>query len=440
MKNIRRLFTKLRTKMSRKTTIFVSSVALLVALVSGIAYAGYGPNRPVFDWNNTADRVGSLNGPVLNSFINTPVYGDERAFVDGKDSSVTQPGGFQDQIPVQAGNEYLIRMYVHNNANQTTNDAAHNYIGVAKDTKVRFKILPGMANGNEITGYISADNAIDRNGNPLRQVYDTVNLKNDKSAFELQYVKGSAKIENQAHPSGLALSDDIVSDNGVQIGFNQMDGNLPGCFEFSAYVTIRVKVVQPVLSVQKQVRRPGETTWHDSLEVKPGETVQWLVKVLNTGPTVQHNMVANDLLPPHLTYVDGSAKWYSASQNGVPYNFSQFVINNGKGGYDFGDYAANGGGFLVRFDTAVNGDFNECSIAIRNIANARSDEINQDQQTHADLRITKQNCQPTPTPTPTPTPSPTPLPNTGAGDIIGIFTATSATSAAAYHIVRRRKR
>ncbi len=49
---------------------------------------------------------------------------------------------------------------------------------------------------------------------------------------------------------------------------------------------------------------------------------------------------------------------------------------------------------------------------------------------------------PTPTPTPTPTPV-TPakvLPNTGAGDVLGIFTGASSLGAVGHYVVSRRKR
>ena len=50
---------------------------------------------------------------------------------------------------------------------------------------------------------------------------------------------------------------------------------------------------------------------------------------------------------------------------------------------------------------------------------------------------------PAPTPTPTPTPTPAPaktLPNTGAGDVLGIFTGASSLGAVGHYVVNRRKR
>ena len=47
--------------------------------------------------------------------------------------------------------------------------------------------------------------------------------------------------------TGKPLSDDIVlkagSEDGTLIGFDSLDGNVPGCYAYSSYVTIRVKAV-----------------------------------------------------------------------------------------------------------------------------------------------------------------------------------------------------
>jgi uncharacterized repeat protein (TIGR01451 family) len=374
-----------------KKAKFISALVVTTALTGAVALAGWGPSRPVYDWNNPAERSGSMNGPVFNSFINTPVYGDERSFVDAKDSSITTAGGFKDQVPVEVGKEYLVRVYVHNNAHESTNASG---VGVAKNTKVRVKLLPGMANGHGITGFISADNDVDKNGTPVTgELWDTVDLRNEQTAFAVEYVSGSAQIVNGNFPQGKQLSDEIVN-GGVLIGDDVMDGNLNGCFEYQAYVNIRVKIVAPKLTINKTVRKAGETAWKDVVDAKPGETVQWLVEVKNTGNAVQNNVVAYDLLPPHLEYVPNTAKWYSAHENGTAYDFDQFEISDGDGGYVFGNYAANGGSFLARFDTKVKGDFEPCTISIRNLAFTRSEQNPKDIQDHADVRITREDCKP----------------------------------------------
>ncbi len=457
MKNI---FTKIMS--TRKTKLFTLTLSAAFVLTGATVFAGFGPERPTYDWNNAAERGGSFVGPVFNSFVNTPTYGDERNF--GRVAEVVNgqspvQADFREEVNAQGGKEYWVRTFVHNDANQNTNcfeeqkdaDGRCTQVdpsapGVAKNTRVRIAIAGGVANGVDVVSYISADNAVNKNGQPLRTVYDSSTLVNDDQRFSVAYVPGSAILYNSAHQNGLTLpnGDSIVSASGVPVGYDQMNGNLPGCFEFSAYVYVKVKVSAPKLEITKQVRKVGETEWKESVDAKPGESVQWLVKVINTGSTVQNNVSASDLLPPHIEYIDGTAKWYSASQNGVALDFDQFEISDGDGGYGFGNYAANGGGFLVRFDTKVKDDFKECSVAIRNVAYTKSDESPEEQEDYADVKITKENCQPTTPPVTPPTPqappvTPTTLPVTGAGSVFGIFTATTAAGAMAHRAFQSRR-
>jgi hypothetical protein len=79
---LRNIIKKLRPT-SVKTKVLAGLVATGIVLTSALTFAGFSPaNRPTFDWNNPDQRKGSLNGPVFNSFVNTPYYGDERAFFD----------------------------------------------------------------------------------------------------------------------------------------------------------------------------------------------------------------------------------------------------------------------------------------------------------------------------------------------------------------------
>lgn len=440
---------------TKKAKIFTATILATVAVTTGVVFA-YGPERPVFDWNNLNDRDGSLIGPVFNSFINTPSYGDERNF--GRIAPVTAgqspvQANFSEENTAEAGKEYWVRTFVHNNSNQSMNclpEHKPNGVctqidldapGIAKNTRVRIAIAEGSANGVGIMSYISADNAINRIGQPMRTVWDSSDLVNNNQKFSVSYVPGSAVIYNPAHQGGMAIpnGDSIVSANGVPIGFDQMNGNLPGCFEFSAYVYVKVKVDVPQLEIKKQVRKAGETEWKEVVDAKPGETVQWLVTVTNTGSVRQTNVVASDLSPLHVNFVSGSAKWYnSQQQNGIAYDYNQFIIDNGNGGIIFGNYAPNGGVFLVRFDSVVKDDFQGCNVTIRNKANTKSDQQTTELSDTADVRITKENCQPVVPPQP-PTPPPTVIPNTGAGSVLGIFAGTSILGAAVHRLFTVRR-
>jgi uncharacterized repeat protein (TIGR01451 family) len=434
-----KLFHKLKLT---KAKLLSLAIGLAVIASGSVAIAGFGPNRPVFDWNVPAERTGSTIGPVFNSFINTPVYGDERKFTDAKDSTVAGPSAYADQVNAEVGKEYTVRIYVHNNAHESTNASG---LGVAKNTKVRVNVPNDLSNNQAITGYISADNDVDKNGNPVNgELFDTVDLKNASKKFVLDYVEGSAKLVNVGNTGGgTVLSDEIIR-GGVKIDDdNSRDGNLQGCFQFQSFVTIKVKVVEPKLKVEKQVRKAGQQVWQESVDTVPGDTVQWLIRVTNPGEVVQRKVVSSDLLPPHLEYVDGTALWHHSQKQNIAYNFDQLEISDGDGGYIFGDYAANGGGFLIRFDTKVLGNFKDCSIRIRNIANAKSELSPDEIQDVADVTITRQDCdeeppvEPPEEPEPPVIPPTTPpeLPNTGAGDVAGIFLATTIAGTIAHRLV-----
>jgi uncharacterized repeat protein (TIGR01451 family) len=242
---------------------------------------------------------------------------------------------------------------------------------------------------------VTSDNGINKDGAAMREVFDTATLRNDQQAFSISYMYQQAFIYNKLHPTGFQFtSEQINGDQGQPLGDDVMDGNLPGCFDASAYVYIKIRVDVPQLVVEKKVRKPGGTEWLESVDAKPGETVQWMVNVRNRGTTTQTNVISNDVVPPHLTYVNNTAKWYTVDfPNGNNYDFDQYEVNDGDGGYNFGNYGA-GSNVVIRFDTTVNNDFSECQITLRNVARARSDQFPTDMEDSADVRITKENCQP----------------------------------------------
>jgi uncharacterized repeat protein (TIGR01451 family) len=386
-----KLFNKLKNIRKRYIVAVVTAVAIAVP---AIALAGFGPNRPTFDWNNPADRVGSVNGPVFNSFINTPTYGDERAFVDAKDSANTNTGGFADTVNVQPGSEYTVRAYVHNNANQDLNASGKS---VAHNVHVGFNVLPGVANGNEVTGTISADPSNIAPGFPST-VYDTVKLKNDSQAFSLQYVTGSARIENNAHPfPGIALPDSITSAQGAEVGYDQMNGEWPGCFQYTAIVTIKVKVIAPGLQLSKGVSNavaPSKAETVKNLDVNPGDTITWRLDYKNNGTDVAHNITVRDMIPKGLTLVPNSITWLDANHlNGE----TEPDTSLGSGGANVGNYAPQGNG-VIRYRTTVNSDDREKELCvINNVAFAHAENV---PDVSDNASVTIKNCNTPQPPTP----------------------------------------
>ncbi len=382
--------------MKKQLKFIVLGAVLGLSIVAAPSIkAGFFPVRPTFDYNKYSGnndcndtsniardggRCGSLDGPVFNSFVNTPSYGDERSFTDGRrtDQSV---GSNVDTVRnvTEGSKQVVIRMYVHNNANQNTNASGK---GVATNARVKVELPTNADNALRAVGSISASNA--------STVYDTVDMTADRN-FKVNYVPGSAKLlrNNVAYP----LSNDIVTGAGALIGDDsQMDGNFKGCFDYAALVELTVNIVPEAssdLQVVKTVRKDGDTTWAKEVNAKPGDKVQWQIGTKNIGLDPLNNVAVRDVLPPHIKLVNGSVKM--KDQYGVHDQNDGPVFSNG--GIALGTYGSGGATYII-FTTTVEGDFAECSTRVRNVALARSTQTPEERD-DADVVITKENCNPT---------------------------------------------
>ncbi|HET7673399.1 MAG TPA: hypothetical protein VFK11_02730 [Candidatus Saccharimonadales bacterium] len=222
---------KLKAKLALAGAI--SAIALVV--MPAVALAGYAPsNRPTFQCITPTNCPGA-EYVVFNSFTNAPNYGDERAFLDAKSASITGPGGYQDKISgVKDGAKYIVRAYVHNNANP-------NAIGESAATAINTKlqvILPTGENSHHVAGAnLSADNASPRN------VSDTVDFSGS-TPFTVQFDK-SAPVQVTYRPNGQGgyvtrtLPGASFSNNYTM---NADLGNFKGCFNYASLVTMTVVV------------------------------------------------------------------------------------------------------------------------------------------------------------------------------------------------------
>lgn len=213
--------------------------------LASVAQAEYYPPRPVYDYNkydpsgsdcrdlndpaSDHGRCGPTDGPVFNSFINTPSYGDERAFVDGRRSDQTAAGSYENVLQdVLDGSKLVVmRVYVNNDANEHFGHKT-----AAQGTRVRVALPAGAGSALRARAYVSADNA------SPHLVEDTVDLT-DGSEFIVEYVPGSAKIysgDDQA-----TLSDDIVT-RGALITNVGVEGLFAAGFDKDAVVQLQVKV------------------------------------------------------------------------------------------------------------------------------------------------------------------------------------------------------
>ncbi len=365
---------------SKQSTLLAILLTLLILAVPVIAKAAWGPDRPIFDYNNAKDRIGSTTGPVFDSFINTPSYGDERNFVR---VSTDNGAHWVEKVNVQPGQEVMVRAYVHNNANEDMNGTNFTGKSVAKNTKVRFYVPTGQANGFDIGGYISADNA-----KPGR-VYDTATINSSSQPVGLMYEPGTAKLYNNGpFKHGTKVSDGVVaaSGSGALIGYNALNGVFPGCFDFEAVVIIKIKVVAPKLQFTKQVTTPGSTNWQKTITAKTGDTVSWLLNYKNVGSANMNNITLRDAMPANATLVHGSITWFDINNpKGTPQ--PDTVLSSG--GINVGNYAPSGGGY-IRFRTTINQNPKECSV--NNVAFAKATNV---PEISDNASVTIADCHPT---------------------------------------------
>lgn len=265
---------------------------LLATLVIPAALFAWGPNRPTFTIEKPATYV------TFNSITNNPNYGDERNFVLTK--KVSEPSStWRDSVDeVENGEEYYVRTYVHNNAAANLNLVAENVKASA--------VIPGtVGKQTVIQGKISSSNA-----NP-GTIWDEAYFKNSKYDFAMNYVPGSATYLTNAGKFSLP---DSITTNGATLGYDKLDGKIPGCFQYSGIVMYKVKAIvnvpkTPNFSISKTVN--GQ----ENIQVQKDEQFNYEITVKNTGDTDLSNIIVKDKQPTDVKFI--SADKGTISSEGV---------------------------------------------------------------------------------------------------------------------------
>lgn len=353
---------------SKRRVAFASLVAIAGMALVPVVHAAvqFGPDRPTFTWSNPADHI------TFNSITNNPdsSVGDERTFVSARDAASSDKLTYSKSLTVKDNEEVIVRAFYHN-------DAASNLNLVATNTKVKVLLPTGSSTAPQVAAYISADNATPS------MVWSTMDFSAGGQPFTMEYEPGTAQLWNQKQV-GTKLNDSVAS-TGALIGFDQIDGKIPGCSEFSGVITIKARVhvtppaVQPVFSCDLlHVTSQGDRAFKYSVDAtaKSGATI--------TGYTFD--------------FGDG--------------NSVNTTVNNTTHTY------------------AKDGTYTSTATVKFNVG---------DSQKTASCSQTVTVTTPTTPTTPAPTKAST-LPNTGAGDVLGIFTGASSLGAVGHYVVSRRKR
>ncbi len=327
---------------------FASLSIVAAAVLVPAALFAWGPDRPTFTMENPASYV------TFNSITNNQQRGDERNFVSIKDATAAN-STYSDEVALQAGKQYEVTVFYHNNAASNLNDAEDQFKGVAKDSFMRVQMPATVAAGEKarITGFVGASNA-----NPA-QVWDEA-YGTAAQSYALRYVPGSATIHSNGAVNGKTLPDSLYT-TGTPLGYEALDGKLPGCNEFAGYVTFKIHVDQPNFEVQKQVSKAGENKYSEEVTALPNEEVEYKIQYKNTGSTQQNDVVIKDTLPAGVEYVAGSTQLSNSTTN------SQWKPVSDDGvtarGINIGSYAPNGNAY-VKFKAKVvsNDKLEKCGV------------------------------------------------------------------------------
>lgn len=393
--------TSLKKKLA---SVLMTVAAVLVPLT---AMAAPGPaGRPTMTYGPNFQGTDHVQ---FNSIVNSPAYGDERAFFTGHDTNTT---GWIDPITnMQDGHTYKLRIYVHNNAKSGL--AA----GFAENVKVAVK-LPAQTNKEEAVATISTTSA---NATP-KAVTDTLGFKSTKN-LNVSYVPGSAYIKTN-RLDNVKISDDIVK-GGATVGSEALNGIWKGCFDQSGYVYLIVKVTAPVvpqekpaLTIAKTVAKGDTVGTTNTATVAPGDKVTYGITVTNTSKADATNVIVRDAMPAGVTVNSATLALNGAAAQNLA-NYQQLFT---KDGINIGTVKAGKTAVIVVHAT-VNADATgaECSINLLNTAYTSATGISET-SSNATVGVSK-TCEATPT-----------LPETGAEGAAAAALGLTAigTSAQAY--------
>lgn len=444
-----------------KTALAVATVAAGVAGIASIpsmvsAWSGTRPSYTIEEINKGALGPTELShgkdykndpsypGTIVFNTISDSVIGDEKDFVGARECVLRDDGRCEGNsqtnlwdsrdIEVEDGKTYIVRLYAHNN-NPNGEDA------VAKDTHVYFNI-PAISNSSiEVNGYINSSNAT-----PQIVEDDVIFKSKDNIPFHLDYVEGSALlVNNSIGVNGYTLDDSIINakNHGVKIGYDKLDGNVPGCYQYDNFISIQVKAVYDYeYTVEKKVRIAGDSdkTWKDTVTANIGDKVEFLIGYRNTSGVAQRNVIIKDILPNNLRYVPGTTILKNSNfPNGAK------VVDNQPGiitdTINIGSYGPNANAYVMFTAEVVNNSLACGHNTLVNWGQAGvSSTVRQD---HAEVYTTRvcENEPDKPTPeTPEVPKTEEEMPKAGPEAIVGGIVATgSIATAAGYYIASRRQ-
>lgn len=195
----------------------------------------WGPERPTYTMEHPADHA------VFNSITDNAGVGDERDFVrvvevrnDGEKNTYTN------ELEIEAGKDYEVYIYYHNDASETYNTEEYDYRGVSRNTRLSADFPKSLKAGEtgEVVGIISSSTATPA------EVWDEAKIT-AKEDVTLHYVASSARIYNKWDANESILSRNMFSQMGTFIGLNELNGTILGCDKYAGYITYTIHTMKP---------------------------------------------------------------------------------------------------------------------------------------------------------------------------------------------------
>ena len=349
--------TNFRLKLKKIKIPALATIAVIIATVvvaTGFSTtSAWGPERPTYTNKKPADYA------TFNSITDNAAVGDERNFVRIREAGTSN--NYVDELEVIPGHEYEVYIYYHNDAASDTNASG---VGVATNTRMS-SAYPTVVNSNErgmVSGIISWSYVTPSDPNDAKTgtVWDEAYVTSKTNGVVLRYKTGTATIHNGGAANGRVLPTALFTTEGTPLGYNKLTGTLPGCAEYSGYVSYILVAENPGSSLDKQVSIDGKN-WFDSITVKPGDFVTYKVAFNNTGNTNFTNLIFTDTHDQDLILRSGSTKIYDY-QHTDGYTIDDIIDISG---FNTGDVIA---GALVQatYQMQVRNDSSVCGKTLQN--------------------------------------------------------------------------
>jgi uncharacterized repeat protein (TIGR01451 family) len=399
---MRKLIVTVKQRITLQATSLVVSLLLSIVSISSVVLA-YGPERPTFTNANPATYV------TFNSISDDGSLGDERNFFRVRE--LTNGSNFKKDVDLVAGKQYQAMIFYHNNASSSFNASG---VGIAHGAYARAEmpaVVKAGATNTSAEAFVGAANA-----RPAT-VYDYIEFQNHSATdMSLRYIPGSTVINSKGAINGKNLGDTaLFSSTGTLLGFDSLNGDLPGCDHYSGWITFNFTAVQPNFTFKKEVRQSGTKGWQDKVTVNPGTQVDYILTYTNTGTVDQEGVKLKDILPAGLTYVAGQAKLTNGNNPGG----KTLADGINAGGVDVGNYQPGAVAYLT-FSAKV--DAPPCTV-LKNTASAETDNGNL--QSTATVTVAG-NCAAA-------------LPTTGPAEVIAGLVGIGAITVGVVYFMRSRQ-